>query len=242
MIPFQLQRISTVMEPKKGIKFEIGGVLNPAAIRGPDGALYLFPRLVAENNYSRIGIAKVKFSEDRDPIGVERLGITLQPEKTPYEKRSKVRGGCEDARVPFVAPLLNYIMTYTAYGPKDIRIAMAISKDLINWDRLGIVKYLPYKDIDFNGVNNKNASIFPVFIPSPNGHPSIGMLHRPLFSGSTSKEIAKDKSYKTDSHKESIWISYYNLGEDTDFQFAKFTTNHRLAIPKEPWENLKIGT
>ena len=35
------------MEPEPGNPQEIEGVLNPAAVRGPDGKLYLFPRLVA---------------------------------------------------------------------------------------------------------------------------------------------------------------------------------------------------
>jgi predicted GH43/DUF377 family glycosyl hydrolase len=241
MIPFQLQRICTIMEPEAGNELETEGVLNPAATRGPDGELYLFPRLVAKNNYSRIGIAKVKFNDAGEPIGVERLGIALAPE-TEYEKRPNGSGGCEDARVTFVDPLNEYIMTYTAFGPNGPRIAVARSKDLIKWERLGLVKYDTYKGIDFNGINNKDASIFPFTIISPKGHPSVGMLHRPLFPGSTPEETVKDsKNRKIDSHKESIWISYYNFGEDINFQYAKFTSNHRLAIPIEPWENLKIG-
>ncbi len=241
MIPFQLERICTIMQPQKGNELETEGVLNPAATRGPDGELYLFPRLVAKNNYSRIGIAKVKFDDNGEPIGVERLGIALQPEAD-YEKRPNGGGGCEDARVTFVDPLDYYIMTYTAYGPNGSRIAMAKSKDLLKWERLGLVKYLPYKGIDFNGIYNKDASVFPYTIISPNGHPSIGMLHRPLFPGSTPEETVKDiKNRIIDSHKESIWISYYNFGEDTDFEYAKFTSNHRMAIPIELWENLKIG-
>ena len=46
------------MEPEPGNAQEIEGVLNPAAARGPDGDLYLFPRLVARGNYSRIGIRR----------------------------------------------------------------------------------------------------------------------------------------------------------------------------------------
>ncbi len=240
MNPFQLQRICTIMEPEPGNELETEGVLNPAATRGTDGDLYLFPRLVAKNNYSRIGIAKVKFNQLGEPFAVERLGIALEPE-TAYEKRPDGGGGCEDARVTYVEHLHEYIMTYTAFGPHGPRIAVARSKDLFKWERLGLVKYLPYKHIDFNGINNKDASVFPLVITSPNGHPSIGLLHRPLFPGSTPEETVKNKSRKIDSHKESIWISYYNLGEDTTFQYAKFTSNHRLAIPVEPWENLKIG-
>jgi beta-1,2-mannobiose phosphorylase / 1,2-beta-oligomannan phosphorylase len=85
MIPFQLQRLGMIMEPEPGNPQEVEGVLNPAAARGPDGQLYLFPRLVAKGNYSRIGIARVKFNEAGDPCGVERLGIALEPEAD-YER------------------------------------------------------------------------------------------------------------------------------------------------------------
>ena len=56
MSGFQLQRLGLMMEPEPGNPREIEGVLNPAAARGPDGNLYLFPRLVARGNYSRIGM------------------------------------------------------------------------------------------------------------------------------------------------------------------------------------------
>ncbi len=47
MSGFKLQRLGLVMEPEPDNPQEIEGVLNPAAVRGPEGALYLFPRLVA---------------------------------------------------------------------------------------------------------------------------------------------------------------------------------------------------
>ena len=80
MSGFQLQRLGLVMEPEPGNPLEVEGVLNPAAARGSDGQLYLFPRLVARGNYSRIGIARVRFNEAGDPVGVERLGVALEPE------------------------------------------------------------------------------------------------------------------------------------------------------------------
>ena len=67
MSGFKLQRLGLVMEPEPGNPQEVEGVLNPAAVRGPDGKLYLFPRLVAKGNYSRIGIARVRFNEAGDP-------------------------------------------------------------------------------------------------------------------------------------------------------------------------------
>jgi hypothetical protein len=69
MSGFKLQRLGMVMEPEPGNPNEVEGVLNPAAVRGPDGELYLFPRLVAKGNYSRIGIVRVRFNGVGDPAG-----------------------------------------------------------------------------------------------------------------------------------------------------------------------------
>ena len=69
MIGFKLRRLGLIMEPEPGNPHEVEGTLNPAAVRGPDGQLYLFPRLVAKGNYSRIGIARVKFNQAGDPCG-----------------------------------------------------------------------------------------------------------------------------------------------------------------------------
>jgi hypothetical protein len=96
MMPFQLQRLGIVMEGDPRNAHEAGGVLNPGGARGPDGQLYLFPRLVAQGNFSRIGIARVRFNEDGDPIGVERLGIALNPKpnmkSVPRVEDVKTRG------------------------------------------------------------------------------------------------------------------------------------------------------
>ena len=63
-----MHRIGIIMRPEPGNDMEVEGVLNPAAIRAPNGDLYLFPRLVAKGNYSRIGIAKVIFDTNGDPM------------------------------------------------------------------------------------------------------------------------------------------------------------------------------
>jgi hypothetical protein len=88
MAGFQMKRLGMLMEPEPGNALEVEGVLNPAGVRGPDGQFYLFPRLVAKGNFSRIGIARVKFNEAGDPMGVERLGIALEPQ--PRQRASYV--------------------------------------------------------------------------------------------------------------------------------------------------------
>jgi predicted GH43/DUF377 family glycosyl hydrolase len=112
-----VERLGELMPPEPGNPLEVEGVLNPAAARGLDGELYLFPRVVAHGNYSRIAIARVLFDAAGDPSGVERMGIALEPEAD-YERRPNGGGGCEDPRITFVEPMGRYVMTYTAFSSR----------------------------------------------------------------------------------------------------------------------------
>jgi predicted GH43/DUF377 family glycosyl hydrolase len=240
---FQLQRLGLMLEPEPGNPLEAEGVLNPAAVRGPDGQLYLFPRLVARGNYSRIGIARVLFSAAGDPVGVERLGVALEPEAD-YELRQDGTGGCEDPRITFVEPLRRYVMTYTAHSSNGPRIALAISEDLFRWQRLGLATFQPYEGIAFEGVDNKDASVFPVAIPDPSGQLSMAILQRPLFPGTRPEEEAcHPASRLVDLDRESIWISYCSTARAgcEPSHLCHFGSHHRLAAPVAPWERLKIG-
>jgi len=239
---FQLHRLGQIMEPEPDNPAEVEGVLNPAAARGPDGHLYLFPRLVAQGNYSRIGIARVAFDHDGNPTGLERLGIALEPEAD-YEKRSD-GAGCEDPRITFVEPLQCYLMAYTALSPLGPRIALAESKDLRHWNRLGLATFAPYHGIDFVHVDNKDASLFPIAIPNHAGKMQLAILHRPLFAGTRPEEtICQDARRVMDLDHESIWISYcpMEIQGSAHRHLGLFNSHHRLATPVSPWERLKIG-
>lgn len=239
--PFLLQRIGEVMMPMEGEETEVEGVLNPACARDRMGQLYLFPRLVAKGNYSRIGIAKVIFNTAGDPCGVERMGIVLEP-TAPYEL-SAHGGGCEDPRITFVPSLDRYLMTYTALSNSGPRIALAISENLTYWRRLGLAKFAPYLGVDFVHVGNKDASFFPIPIQNHSGKLQLAMLHRPLFPGSLPEQTClKSGNRIMDLDHESIWISYCPFPAKKSLQrLGLFNSHHRLAMPLAPWENLKIG-
>jgi len=177
---FELQRLGMLMEPQPGNLHEAEGVLNPGP-PWPGRALYLFPRMVASGNYSRIGIARVQFNEAGDPEGVERLGIALEPE-TDYECGIDGRGGCEDPRVTFIEPLQRYLMTYTARSSRGPRIAAACSTDLFT----GSGSACPFRAISRLGCQQRGRQgclPIPAAIPNPSGHPELALLHRPLFPG-----------------------------------------------------------
>lgn len=239
-----MRPLELVIEPDLTSPYEVEGIMNPAAARAPDGTLYLLARMVGAGNFSRIGILEVLFDEAGEPCGVKRRGLALEPE-APYELRTNESGGCEDPRVTYVEWLGKYLMTYTAFSPVGPRVALAISDDLLTWQRLGLASFAPHDDVEFNGVDNKDAVSFPAAIPNPLGRLELGILHRPLFTGTQPEEISElDDDYELDLHRESIWISYSSmtLASLDAHQLTNFTTHHRLAAPQAPWEALKIGS
>ena len=160
MTDFTFKRLGMIMEPQAGNPHEVEGVLNPAAARAPDGTLYLFPRLVAKDNYSRIGIARVLFDGDGNPSGVERRGIALEPEAD-YEF-SETGGGCEDPRVIWFEPFRHYVMTYTALSRHGPRIAIATSEDLDvykrqHYPRSRSARVKALEVLDYAGLSGRTA-------------------------------------------------------------------------------------
>jgi beta-1,2-mannobiose phosphorylase / 1,2-beta-oligomannan phosphorylase len=241
--PINLKRLGIIMKPEQNNLMEVEGVLNPGAIRGKDGNLYLFPRIVSKGNYSRIGISKVLFNDLGDPVGAERIGIALEPEAD-YELRADGSGGCEDPRVTYIEALDYYLMTYTALSPLGPRIAFATSEDLVTWKRIGLAIFEPFKGIDFVHVDNKDAVVFPLAIQNHAGKLQLAMLHRPLFQGTRPEEtVLQSKEREIDFERESIWISYcpMPLTSGMPDQMGLFNSHHRLANPEFPWECLKIG-
>ncbi|MBA3431217.1 MAG: glycosidase, partial [Actinobacteria bacterium] len=149
-----MRRLGVVMTPDPNDAREAWGVLNPACARGSDGQLYLFPRLVAEGNYSRVGRARVLY-RDGAPAGVERLGVVLEPEEA-WERNTRT-AGVEDPRITFLPSLDVHVMTYSAYGPLGSRIGLAVSHDSTVWQRLGPARFNYEAELrtDMNLYSNK---------------------------------------------------------------------------------------
>ena len=123
------------------------GTFNPAAVRLKNDIVLLY-REQDENGTSRIAYASspdgVHFKVAADPV--------LVPEKA-YEKD----GGVEDPRVVKIGDL--FYMTYTAYNLHDAQLCLAVSKDLIHWDRKGIL--LPAYKGKWNVGWTKSGAIVP---------------------------------------------------------------------------------
>ena len=128
--------------------FENEGVLNPAAIR--DGEyVHLLYRAVSTGNHSSIGYCKLK-----GPLFIEERNKTalLSPELD-YESH-----GIEDPRIVKIED--TYYLTFTAYDGVNALGCLATSKDLIHFERKGIiVPQITYEEfnklIGAKGISNE---------------------------------------------------------------------------------------
>ena len=231
------------MTPLAGEPTEAWGVLNPAiARRGQE--LFLFPRLVAAGNFSRIGRALVVFDDDGTPVGVERLGMALEPEEA-WELHAG-GGGVEDPRVTHIPRLGRWVMTYTAYGPLGPRIGIAASSDLEHWERLGPATfgYQAGLGTDLGLYPNKDALLFPEPVPDPAGEPAYALLHRPMWDLSLFVPgEAEPLPVGLDDPRPGMWISYAPAAavEHDLAELTRFGQHRRVAMPERAWEVLKIG-
>lgn len=241
--PYSLTRAGVIMTPEDGNDLEAEGVLNPATGRTADGTLYLLPRLVATGNVSRVGIARVVI-EGGVPVGVEREGIVLEPDRG--WERGASNSGVEDPRVTFIPLLGLHVMTYVAFGPLGPRTAVATSTDLREWTRLGpaLFAYDDALDVDLNMFHNKDTVFFPEPVTSPGGVQSLAVLHRPMWDiGEVRPGEGVRLPADTVDDRQSIWISYVPVDAVlADIRSLALWQEHRyLAGPEFPFEELKIG-
>jgi predicted GH43/DUF377 family glycosyl hydrolase len=243
VVPYALTRLGVVMAPEPGNPLEAEGVLNPACATGPDGALYLLPRLVAAGNISRVGIGRVEI-RDGVPTGVERQGVVLAPDRA-FE-RGASNAGVEDPRVTRLADLDLFVMTYVAFGPLGPRPALAVSEDLRSWQRLGPILFQYDDDLgsDLNLYPNKDVVFFDRIVPGPDGVDCYAMLHRPSwdFGWIRPGEGTHPPEGVTDD-RPAIWISYVPAAAvHADIRALTSPAGHRVvAMSMYDFEALKIG-
>ena len=116
-----------ILLKKTSLGFENEGILNPAVI-DDGGNLHLFYRAVAKGNYSSIGYCKLTH-----PLLVgERDDVPIIFPQCSYETH-----GVEDPRITKIDNI--YYLTYTGYDGVNALGVLAISEDLINWHKIGVI-------------------------------------------------------------------------------------------------------
>lgn len=116
-----------ILLSRTNLEFENEAVLNPAVIREGDN-LHMFYRAVKIGNYSSIGYCRL----DGPMTVAERWAKPIMSPEFEYESH-----GIEDPRIVKIED--TYYLTYTAYDGTNARGALATSKDLINFEKQGII-------------------------------------------------------------------------------------------------------
>ena len=132
-----IEKLGILLSPTN-LDFENNGVFN-AGIYQEGNILHILYRAVEHGNFSTIGYAKAE-----GPLNIiERNEKPLIQRDFDYEKH-----GVEDPRIVKIEN--TYYITYTAYDGVNAMGALATSKDLIHFEKHGIitphVNYQEYED------------------------------------------------------------------------------------------------
>jgi predicted GH43/DUF377 family glycosyl hydrolase len=144
----QVKKEGILLE-KTTLEFEDEGVLNPAVIK-EGNFIHVFYRAVSTGNYSSIGYCKL----EGPATVIERSDVPVLVPQFDYESH-----GVEDPRIVKIDDL--YYLSYTAYDGVNALGALAVSKDLRQWDKHGIVvPQLTYDEFNYiaefkNKLNDK---------------------------------------------------------------------------------------
>jgi len=141
---------SPIIAPR-GANWESAGTFNPAVVvektaRGEK--IVMLYRAQDKHGTSRLG-----YAESIDGIHFTRRNEPVLSPSTDYEKD----GGVEDPRLVQFGD--TYYLTYTGYNKKDAQLCLATSKDLILWDRKGVI--IPANQGNWNVKWTKSGAIVP---------------------------------------------------------------------------------
>ncbi len=130
-----------------GDGWQSAGTFNPAIIKAR-GKIVMLYRAQGRQGTSRLG-----YAESSDGIHFNRRDEPVLSPTESYEKN----GGVEDPRLVQFGD--TYYLTYTGYNKTDAQLCLATSKDLIHWERKGVI--IPANKGNWNVKWTKSGAIVP---------------------------------------------------------------------------------
>jgi beta-1,2-mannosidase len=130
-----------------GDSWQSAGTFNPAVIDAT-GKIVMLYRAQDKQGTSRLG-----YAESTDGIHFTRRDEPVLSPTESYEKN----GGVEDPRLVQFGD--TYYLTYTGYNKTDAQLCLATSKDLLHWQRKGVI--IPANKGNWNVKWTKSGAIIP---------------------------------------------------------------------------------
>ena len=135
-----------ILSPQ-GADWESAGTFNPAVVKY-NGKFVMLYRAQDSAGTSRLG-----YAESADRIHFTRRAEPVLSPEAEYEKE----GGVEDPRLQRFGD--TYYLTYTGYNKTDAQLCLATSRDLVRWERSGVI--LPAYKGNWNRGWTKSGAIVP---------------------------------------------------------------------------------
>jgi predicted GH43/DUF377 family glycosyl hydrolase len=130
-----------------GDRWESAGTFNPAVIRHAGKFVMLY------RAQDKVGTSRLGYAESSDGLHFQRRPEPVLSPEADYEKD----GGVEDPRLVKFGDI--YYLTYTGYNKKDAQLCLATSKDLVHWQRQGVI--IPANKGHWNVRWTKSGAIVP---------------------------------------------------------------------------------
>ena len=142
--------------------YPVHTVFNPGAVRLENGTTLLLCRAEDRRGLSHLSAA-------RSANGIDDWRIDAQPTLWPDPERyPEELWGIEDPRITYIEDLGQYAIAYTAFSRGGPGVALALTRDFVTFERLGLVMQ----------PDDKDAALLPRRL---NG--SYALLHRPMSDG-----------------------------------------------------------
>ncbi len=233
-----VQKHGIILSPTDNT-FEGNGVLNPG-IYQENNAVHIFYRAVEEGNFSTIGYAKTD-----GPLKIaNRHAQPLITREWEYEKH-----GVEDARIVKIDDV--YYLTYTAYDGINAMGALAVSTDLIHFEKKGLITpQIGYKHYKHLVECCDQGKINPKYYHYPHLFEEIGLMD-------DAQRMIRDKDIVLFPRKingkfamlHRIWpgiqlVCFDDWAElTTEFweEYLKFLHSHIVLDPKHDFEASYLG-
>lgn len=140
--------------------YPVNAVFNPGAVEF-NGKILLLVRAEDLRGFSHFTIAR---SHD----GITNWEISSTPSFLPQEESMEEKWGIEDPRIVWLEDHKEYAITYVSFSRGGPLVSLSLTKDFVNFERLGAL--LPPED--------KDASLFPRLLKG-----RYVLIHRPIIRG-----------------------------------------------------------
>mgnify|MGYP005753769655 FL=1 len=151
---------STFQDPmsQRTVFWESMATFNPAAMV-KDGKIHVLYRAEEKLGEKEIGghTSRIGMAISSDGINFDRKSNPIFFPGNDNQKEFEWTGGTEDPRIVETEDGL-YVLTYTQWNRDVPRLAVAISKDLYNWEKKGPI-FINWKEGKYHNVESKSGAI-----------------------------------------------------------------------------------